>query len=50
MIEYRGQSKYQSTLPKERLPKWIKSPLGKASEIEKVQNQLYEIYFYDLHP
>ncbi len=38
MIEFRSQSKYQSTLPKERLPKWIKSPIGKASEIEKVQN------------
>tara|TARA_Y100001968_G_scaffold195210_1_gene179070 strand:+ start:4895 stop:5815 length:921 start_codon:yes stop_codon:yes gene_type:complete len=32
------QTKYSSIFPKERLPKWIKPSLGKASEIEKVQS------------
>ena len=32
------QTKYSSIYPKERLPKWIKPSIGKASELEKVQN------------
>ena len=30
-------TKYSRFLPKERLPEWIKPSLGRASEIEKVQ-------------
>ena len=32
------QSKYSVRPPKERLPNWIKPAIGKASELEKVQN------------
>ncbi len=33
-----SQSGYRSKLPTERLPDWISSSIGKASELEKVQN------------
>ncbi len=36
------QSKYSKILPKERLPKWIKSPIGKVSQIEHVQKLVKE--------
>ena len=37
MTTKQRQSKYSSIAPKERLPKWIKPSIGKASELEKVQ-------------
>ena len=30
-------SRYSSTPPKERLPEWIRSPIGNASALEAVQ-------------
>ncbi len=32
------KTKFSSTFPKERLPRWIKPSIGRASELEKVQN------------
>ncbi len=40
------QTKYNTILPQERLPKWIKPTLGKASELEKVQTLVKK---YRLH-
>ncbi len=32
------KTKYSNSLPKERLPSWIKPTIGKVSQLEKVQN------------
>ena len=40
------RTKYSSIYPEERLPKWIKPTLGKASELEKVQSLVKR---YKLH-
>ena len=38
----RKTTKYSSFLPEERLPNWIKPSIGKASQLEKVQNLVKE--------
>jgi len=40
------QTKYSRLKPKERLPEWIKPSIGKASQLERVQNLVKE---YRLH-
>ena len=40
------QTKYSKLKPKERLPEWIKPSIGKASQLERVQNLVKE---YRLH-
>ena len=40
------QTKYSALKPKERLPEWIKPSIGKASQLERVQNLVKE---YRLH-
>jgi len=40
------QTKYSTLKPKERLPEWIKPSIGKASQLERVQNLVKE---YRLH-
>ncbi len=40
------RSKYIDLKPQERLPEWIKKPIGKASELEKVQ---HIVKSYQLH-
>ena len=37
MPTQKRQTQYSSILPEERLPKWIKPSIGKASQLEKVQ-------------
>ncbi len=41
-----NQTKYSALKPKERLPEWIKPSIGKASQLERVQNLVKE---YRLH-
>ena len=44
--EITKQTKYSTLKPKERLPEWIKPSIGKASQLERVQNLVKE---YRLH-
>ena len=44
--KFTKQTKYTTLKPKERLPEWIKPSIGKASQLERVQNLVKE---YRLH-
>ena len=46
MTKFTKQTKYSTLKPKERLPEWIKPSIGKASQLERVQNLVKE---YKLH-
>ena len=46
MTKFTKQTKYSTLKPKERLPEWIKPSIGKASQLERVQNLVKE---YRLH-
>ena len=46
MTKITKQTKYSNLKPRERLPEWIKPSIGKASQLERVQNLVKE---YRLH-
>ena len=46
MSTKRRQNKFSKIIPNERLPAWIKPSIGKASQLEKVQNLIKQ---YRLH-
>ena len=46
MTKITKQTKYSTLKPRERLPEWIKPSIGKASQLERVQNLVKE---YRLH-
>ena len=46
MTKFTKQTKYSTLKPRERLPEWIKPSIGKASQLERVQNLVKE---YRLH-
>ncbi len=46
MTKFTKQTKYSTVKPKQRLPEWIKPTIGRASQLERVQNLVKE---YRLH-
>ena len=48
MPTFHRQTRYRDIKPEQRLPKWLRQPLGKVSEIENVQALVKELHLHTI--